>query len=277
MHYVGMAAMRLSAQCLYSLPIVTLSGIIAVVVSGAALVITFQIRRRTKYQGWMTAAGALVMGLAIASMHYTGMAAVCFRHSASLHRSNHAVSISTLGITGISIATFIILLLAVAAAFADKYFALQKNVLELTQTENTLFKQNSLVCVFRTTLDGRFLEVNEQALKTLGYARAEDMIGISISHHYWYAEDGERVTKALEQDGIVNGLEICLRRTDNTPVWVIYSMALCPSIEGGEAEVNGQRHRYLRHKKDAAGPAARQGTGRSRESRQRAISRQHEP
>jgi NO-binding membrane sensor protein with MHYT domain len=43
MHYIGMAAMRLPADCVYNPWIVALSGLIAVVVSGAALWISFKL------------------------------------------------------------------------------------------------------------------------------------------------------------------------------------------------------------------------------------------
>lgn len=71
MHYIGMAAMRLSGEVSYSPVIVTLSVAIAVAAATAALWATLTI------QGPASAVGAsLVMGLAVSAMHYTGMAAV---------------------------------------------------------------------------------------------------------------------------------------------------------------------------------------------------------
>lgn len=71
MHYVGMAAMRLSGMVSYEPAIVALSVAIAVVAATAALWATLNIR------GPMAAFGAsLVMGVAVSAMHYTGMAAV---------------------------------------------------------------------------------------------------------------------------------------------------------------------------------------------------------
>jgi NO-binding membrane sensor protein with MHYT domain len=71
MHYIGMAAMRLSAEVSYDPGITTLSVAIGVAAATAALWATLTIR------GPAAAVGAsLVMGVAVSAMHYTGMAAV---------------------------------------------------------------------------------------------------------------------------------------------------------------------------------------------------------
>src|SRR5437868_7751433 len=79
MHYVGMEAMRLQAMCHYSRGLVSLSVVLAVVISLVALWLTFHLRTETKSMGWRKLASALLMGAAIPVMHYTGMAAVTFR------------------------------------------------------------------------------------------------------------------------------------------------------------------------------------------------------
>jgi len=72
MHFIGMLALHLPIPVSYDLPITLLSMLIAVLVSGFAL---FTINRPTL--GWrrLFASGTL-MGIGIASMHYTGMAAM---------------------------------------------------------------------------------------------------------------------------------------------------------------------------------------------------------
>ncbi|WP_407543074.1 MHYT domain-containing protein (plasmid) [Deinococcus radiomollis] len=79
MHYVGMAALQLNARPEYNPVLVGLSVLIAV---GAASVAFFLFSRvvtqnltRTARAAIQTGA-ALVMGVAIAGMHYTGMAAI---------------------------------------------------------------------------------------------------------------------------------------------------------------------------------------------------------
>jgi NO-binding membrane sensor protein with MHYT domain len=86
MHYIGMAAMRLSGTVSYDPTVVALSVAIAVVAATAALWATLTI------QGPVAAIGAsLVMGVAVSAMHYTGMASV----HVSMHASDSPVDGAT--------------------------------------------------------------------------------------------------------------------------------------------------------------------------------------
>ncbi len=71
MHYLGMAAMMMGAFLSYDMNIVMISMLIAVVASIAALWLAFNMRGPVQMVG-----SALVMGVAVCGMHYTGMAAV---------------------------------------------------------------------------------------------------------------------------------------------------------------------------------------------------------
>ncbi|HWU85609.1 MAG TPA: diguanylate cyclase, partial [Rhodocyclaceae bacterium] len=78
MHYTGMAAMLMMPPIQYDPWLFALSIVIAVVASGAALWIFFQLRKNRAYLVLYRAGAAVVMGVAIAGMHYTGMAAANF-------------------------------------------------------------------------------------------------------------------------------------------------------------------------------------------------------
>ena len=125
MHYIGMAAMRLPAICQFNSFLVVLSVVFAVLISLAALWITFYFRDEKKGIGWEKLAGAVVMGAAIPVMHYTGMAAASFTPSGMPADLSHAVSISTLGTAGIAAVTFIVLGLALLTSWVDRRFAAQ--------------------------------------------------------------------------------------------------------------------------------------------------------
>src|ERR1700736_3150101 len=125
MHYIGMAAMRLPAVCQFNSFLVVLSVVFAVLISLAALWITFHFRDEKKGIGWEKLAGAVVMGAAIPVMHYTGMAAASFTPSGMPADLSHAVSISALGTAGIAAVTFIVLGLALLTSWVDRRFALQ--------------------------------------------------------------------------------------------------------------------------------------------------------
>ncbi|KRA42806.1 bifunctional diguanylate cyclase/phosphodiesterase [Pseudoxanthomonas sp. Root630] len=77
MHYIGMAALRMQPGIDYDPLWFSLSIVIAVVASGAALWIAFHLRRGHRRHG-MRLTAAVVMGFAIVGMHYTGMAAARF-------------------------------------------------------------------------------------------------------------------------------------------------------------------------------------------------------
>src|SRR5712664_317927 len=123
MHYIGMAAMRLPAICQFNSFLVVLSVVFAVLISLAALWITFHFRHEKTGIGWEKLGGAVVMGAAIPVMHYTGMAAASFTPSGMPTDLCHAVSISTIGTAGIAAATFIVLGLALLTSLVDRRFA----------------------------------------------------------------------------------------------------------------------------------------------------------
>ncbi len=131
MHYIGMAAMRLPAICRFNSFLVVLSVVFAILISLAALWITFHFRDEKTGIGWEKLAGAVVMGAAIPVMHYTGMAAASFTPSSMPTDLSHAVSISTLGTAGIAAATFIVLGLVLLTSSVDRRFAAQ--ILELQE------------------------------------------------------------------------------------------------------------------------------------------------
>jgi PAS domain S-box-containing protein len=147
MHYIGMAAMRSPAMCQLSSFLVVLSVVFAVLISLAALWITFHFRDEKAASIWGKAAGAVVMGAAIPVMHYTGMAAASFTLSDMPVDLSHAVSISTLGTLGIAAVTLMLLGLALLTSWLDRHFALRTLELQeekLKQSEAYLSEAQQL-------------------------------------------------------------------------------------------------------------------------------------
>ena len=118
MHYVGMAAIRISGGMSYDPVLVAVSVAIAVVSSCVALLLMLRYASMTGTRGVAgKLGGALVMGVAICGMHYTGMAAASF-HSPAGHVADHVepglliasrvltviVTVGTLGILGLALA-----------------------------------------------------------------------------------------------------------------------------------------------------------------------------
>jgi diguanylate cyclase (GGDEF)-like protein len=117
MHYTGMAAMRMKPGIQYIPSWFLLSVVIAITASGAALWIAFRLRQRSSKIKRLRAGAAVVMGFAIAGMHYTGMAAaqfpknsVCTMAGAGLSTSWMAPLIITFALAVLSIALIISML-----------------------------------------------------------------------------------------------------------------------------------------------------------------------
>ena len=134
LHYIAMAAMRLPAKCRFDFRVVALSVVLAVVFSFAVLWLEFCFRDEPKNSVWRKLGSALVMGVAISAMHYTGMAAATFIPAARAVAQSHAVSISSLGTLGIAAATLQVLGLAVLSSLVDRRFDAQGLELALTET-----------------------------------------------------------------------------------------------------------------------------------------------
>lgn len=108
MHYIGMDAMRLPAMHHWDMTFVALSVVIAIVVSLAALGLTFMFREDKPGKSAKMVC-SLIMGFAISVMHYTGMAAVSFTPTAVSPDLTNAVSVSQVATAGIVAVTFVIL------------------------------------------------------------------------------------------------------------------------------------------------------------------------
>jgi two-component system, sensor histidine kinase and response regulator len=142
MHYIGMEAMRLPGMCMYSYRLVALSVVLAVVISFVAMWLTFGLRGQTATWSWRKSGSALLMGLAIPTMHYVGMAAVSFM-PASLPASalTHAINISELGLAAIALVTLLVLGLVFLASMLDRRFSLHSMQLELSEERYRLLAQ----------------------------------------------------------------------------------------------------------------------------------------
>lgn len=77
MHYTGMAAMQMM-PIVYDYRWVALSVGVAIVASGAALWMAFNLRHQSPNVRLLRISAAVVMGAAIVGMHYIGMAAAQF-------------------------------------------------------------------------------------------------------------------------------------------------------------------------------------------------------
>jgi two-component system, sensor histidine kinase and response regulator len=181
MHYIGMAAMRLPAMCVYSPLIVTVSVVLAVVISFVALLLAFHLRGEQRSVGWRKVVCSLVMGAAIPVMHYTGMAAASFEPSRVIPGDlSHALSISSLGLTGIIVVTMMVLGLTVLTSLLDRRLSAQASELETSEKRYRQIIETALDAIVGMDADGRIVDWNARAEITFGWPRSE-VIGKVLS------------------------------------------------------------------------------------------------
>jgi PAS domain S-box-containing protein len=197
MHYTGMAAMRLPAVCSYDPALFILSVLLAISISLIALWLTFRFRGEDTTSARWKIGCAAVMGSAIPVMHYTGMAAARFTPSSMVPDTAHAVSTSTLGFTGVSAVTLLVLGVAVLTASVDRRLSAQK--LQLTASERRfqlLIEGVKDYAIFMLNADGSVASWNLGAERIKGY-RADEIIGRHFS--CFYPEEDVRNNKPAEQ------------------------------------------------------------------------------
>jgi len=198
MHYIGMAAMRLRAMCHYSFEIVAVSVVLAIAISMVALSLTFRFRGETS-TGWRKAVSAVVMGIAVPTMHYTGMAAASFTASTSIDGSlSHALSISSLGTVGIILVTFMVLGLTVLTSVVDRRFSAQATELESKEKKSRQILETCFDAFVEMDIKGCIAEWNTQAAVTFGWSR-EDVAGRALSDTIIPARYQEFYEQSVEQ------------------------------------------------------------------------------
>jgi diguanylate cyclase len=117
MHYAGMAAMSADIDVAYDGPLVVCSVLIAIAASTAALRLAWCIRN-----SWQRLVSAMVMGLAVVSMHYTGMAAtsLTFTEGVSHEIRERSVGSSLLAIQVSGVAAVVLALALASSSIARR-------------------------------------------------------------------------------------------------------------------------------------------------------------
>ena len=184
MHYTGMAAMRMPADLRYDRLWVAVSILIAVGASIAALWLSF---RQVGLGQRLLAAG--VMGIAVSGMHYAAMQGAVFSTHAPVDHGHGTASVNqthlALWITG---TTFLILVLALAAAMFDRHLshAAERETTALRASEERfrlLLQSVSDYAIFMLDTEGRIANWNAGAERIKGYAESE-IIGSDLSRFY---------------------------------------------------------------------------------------------
>lgn len=103
MHYTGMAAVQVPGNVTYDVQLVALSVVIAIAAATAALLIMLFVRTLVGALG-----AALIMGVAVSAMHYTGMAAVRFNLTVGYDPIDGAAAMDFLFPMALGMAVFLV-------------------------------------------------------------------------------------------------------------------------------------------------------------------------
>lgn len=176
MHYIGMAAMRMAADLRYDHLWVALSVLIAI---GAAMAALWLAARQSSQSERIAA--AILMGVAIAGMHYAGMRGAIFtaHPGVDLAQGRSSVGQASLAVA-VAATSFLILFLALIAAMFDRHFAqlAHREAAALRASEErfrSLYRGTPLP-LHSLDREGRIEQVSQTWLDLLGY-REEEVIG----------------------------------------------------------------------------------------------------
>lgn len=132
LHYIAIAAMRMPVDYTWNYVLVAASVAIAVGASGAGLWLSVRFRADLFVRGFLMRAGAgVVVGLAIAGMHYTAMAAMVFLGRSATEPASGLLATAGLA-TAVIGASHLILAVAIAGCMANLALALGR---QRTMTE----------------------------------------------------------------------------------------------------------------------------------------------
>jgi diguanylate cyclase (GGDEF)-like protein/PAS domain S-box-containing protein len=101
-----------------------------------------------------------------------------------------------------------------------------------------LFERN-LAGVYRSTLEGRILDCNDACARILGFASREELLAYDKLDFYFNLSERDAVLAQLEGKPSVTNFEVCLRRRDGSPVWVLENVSLLKAEEGEAASLEG--------------------------------------
>jgi PAS domain S-box-containing protein len=230
MHYIGMAAMRLPAMCEYSVPLVVLSVVLAILISLIAIWLAFHFREKGDESGWQKAASALLMGAAIPVMHYTGMAAATFMPAAIEPDWSHAVPVTSLGIAGISAITLMVLGLAVITSVVYRRFSDQDMALaESDRQYRQLIGTAQLILWRRDIQTSRFSFITKEAETLLGYPAEQWMNSATFWLDHIHPADramAQACCVKAELDDLPQQFEHRMTTADGRIVWLRSSVRL---------------------------------------------------
>ncbi|WP_420237483.1 MHYT domain-containing protein [Telmatobacter bradus] len=176
MHYIGMSAMRLEAMHHYKPWLWTLSVVLAIIISFIGLRLIYYTRdgNRSRKLKFII---ALIMGMAIPTMHYTGMAAVSFMPDDVAPDLSQSVGITALAIFAIVVVTVLVLGVALIAALVDRQLFVQRSKVDEERATLRALINNIPDYMYVKDLKSRFVVANPYLARQVGVETPEELLG----------------------------------------------------------------------------------------------------
>jgi NO-binding membrane sensor protein with MHYT domain len=228
MHYVGMYAMRMQPPIHYRPGLFGLSIVIAIAASLIALWFAFKQRAQTIVSAfWSRAGSAVVMGVAIVGMHYTGMAAARFEPNSICTVSSRILHPISLGAALGALSLLFLLATLLVSAYEEYRATLDARVDERTRIAREL--HDTLLQSFHGLLL-RFQAVYEM----LPASPAKQSLGHAIDQAAQAITEGRDAVQGLRASVVeINDLALAVRTFGEELAADQQSAALYVVVEGG--------------------------------------------
>jgi PAS domain S-box-containing protein len=105
--------------------------------------------------------------------------------------------------------------------------------------------QNAQVALFRTSMDGRLIEINKRYAEIAGYPDIESCLAEFKPGKAWAEPEKRReFLQLLKTKGAVNDYEAKINRRDGTVIWILFSAAFFPGenfFEGSILDITDRK------------------------------------
>jgi PAS domain S-box-containing protein len=106
--------------------------------------------------------------------------------------------------------------------------------------------ENSIVGIFRTTLDGRMLEANQKAKEIFGWHNIHE---INMPNDiYVHSEDRNRLLELLKTEGVAENYEFLARKRNGEQIWISISAQFYPEfnwVEGACIDITEAKNNLI--------------------------------
>ena len=120
--------------------------------------------------------------------------------------------------------------------------------LQISEERYRLLFERSVAGIFRTTVDGEFLDCNDAFAKILRYGSRADLVSRNAADLYFFETDRIAFLNELREHQSLVSREICLRGRGEIPVWVVESATYVTGegdrpamIEGSILDISDRR------------------------------------